>query len=173
MGMFDTIIAELECPDCKQINEREIQTKRGECVMETYYVGDTIEPFYFGDYWFDEEWYCRDCCRMAREKEEKAKIVWHKSYIHCLNGLIIEVCAERKEDQKIPDWDFIHKISRERHNHRNLLVKIDNMIKCFRRRKEREEPFPFDFGPKTLDELFDEIGQDIERVLKGEPPGWF
>ena len=62
---------------------------------------------------------------------------------------------------------------RERHNHRNLLVKIDNMIKGFRRRKEREEPLSFDFGPKTLDELFDEIGQDIERVLKGEPPGWF
>ncbi|MCK4388737.1 MAG: hypothetical protein KAV83_00690 [Desulfobacterales bacterium] len=51
-------------------------------------------------------------------------------------------------------------------------MKIDNMIKGFRKREEREEPFPFDFGPKTLDELFDKIGQDIERVLKGEAPGW-
>jgi len=42
MGMFDTIMAELECPDCKQIEEREIQTKRGPSLMETYYVGDTI-----------------------------------------------------------------------------------------------------------------------------------
>ncbi len=56
MGMFDTIMAELECPYCKQIEEREIQTKRGPSLMETYYVGDTIEPFFFGDYWFEEEW---------------------------------------------------------------------------------------------------------------------
>lgn len=26
--------------------------------METYYIGDTLEPFYLGDYWFEEEWYC-------------------------------------------------------------------------------------------------------------------
>ena len=58
MGMFDTIIGELECPECKGVREREIQTHRGPCEMGTYYIGDTLEPFYFGDYWFDEVIIC-------------------------------------------------------------------------------------------------------------------
>lgn len=173
MGMFDTIMAELECPDCKQIEEREIQTKRGPSLMENYYVGDTIEPFFFGDFWFEEEWYCKDCHRKARETDQDAKMVWHKSYVHCINGLILEVSTERKEDQKLPDWDLIHRISRERHNYRTLLVKIDNMINRFKDRKEGEDRFPFALGPKTLDELFEGIQGDIDSVLEGEAPGWF
>jgi hypothetical protein len=51
-------------------------------------------------------------------------------------------------------------------------VRIDGLIHRFRERKEGETPPIFDFGPKTLDELFDRIREDIENVLKGEPPGW-
>lgn len=32
----------------------------------------------------------------------------------------------------LPDWDMIHKISRDRHNFRSLLVKIDNKIGNFK-----------------------------------------
>ncbi|MBW1946410.1 MAG: hypothetical protein JRI33_00575 [Deltaproteobacteria bacterium] len=173
MGLFDTIRAELECFDCKQVKEREIRTERGLNLMETYYQGDTIEPFYFGDYWFEEEWYCEDCYHKAREKDENAKIAWHKSYIHCINGLIVEVSTERVEDRKLPDWELIHKISRERHNFRSLLLKIDNTIRNFRTRKDEEVRSPFDFGPKSVDELFDSIQEDIAEVLKGKAPGLF
>jgi hypothetical protein len=173
MGMFDTIIGEIECPDCKQTKEREIQTKRGPRLMETYHLGDTIEPFFFGDYWFEEEWSCEDCHRSAREKDEKAKFDWHKIYIHCLNGLIVDISNARREEEKLPDWALIHKISRDRHNFRNLLFKIDGTIKNFIERKEREARFPFDIGPKTTDELFERIQEDIAAVLKGRSPGIF
>ena len=123
MGMFDTIIGEIECPECRQTKEREIQTKRGPCLMETYHLGDTIEPFFFGDYWFEEEWYCGDCHKRAREKDENAKIDWHKVYVHCINGLIVGISNARGEEEKLPDWTLIHRISRDRHNYRNLLLK--------------------------------------------------
>jgi len=141
--------------------------------METYYRGDTIEPFYFGDYWFEEEWYCEDCHRKAREKDENIKPAWHKSYIHCLNGLIVEVSSERGEDRKLPDWDLIHQISRDRHNFRTLLLKIDNKIRNFRRRKDEEVHPLLDLGPKSVDELFDSIEEDIAGVMKGQAPGLF
>jgi len=173
MGLFDTIRAELECPDCGLIKEREIQIKHGPCVMETYYRGDTIEPFFFGDYRIEEEWYCEDCYRKARETDENAKSVWHKSYIHCINGLIIEISGKRGKDPKLPDWDLIHEISRDRHNFRSLLLRIDNQIRGFRRRTDENAHFPFDLGPKTADELFDRIEEDIAGVLKGEAPGLF
>jgi hypothetical protein len=82
MGMFDTIIEEIECPHCRQTRAREIQAKLGPCLLETYYLGDTIEPFFFGDYWFEEEWHCEDCHKRDREKDENAKFAWHKVYVH-------------------------------------------------------------------------------------------
>jgi hypothetical protein len=173
MGMFDTIMGEIECPACRQTKEREIQTKRGPCLMETYYVGDTIEPFFFGDYWFEEEWYCADCLKRATEEDENSKMDWHKVYIHCINGLIVAISNARREEEKLPDWTLIHRISKDRHNYRSLLFKIDGMISNFKRRKEGEAPFPFDIGPKTTDELFERIQEDIAEVLKGESPGFF
>jgi hypothetical protein len=173
MGLFDTIIGELECPHCKGIREREIQTKRGPCLMETYYIGDTVEPFYFGDYWFEEEWHCEDCYRRDREKDENAKPDWHKAYVHCINGLIVEISISRTEDRNLPDWDLIHRVSRDRHNYRGCLLKIDGMIKNFRSRKEEKIRFPFDIGPKTTDELFERIQADIAGILGGESPGFF
>ena len=173
MGMFDTIIGELECPECKGIREREIQTKSGPGLMETYYIGDTVEPFYFGDYWFEEEWHCQDCYRGAREKDEDAKPDWHKAYVHCINGLIVEISISRTEDRKLPDWDLIHRVSRDRHNYRELLLRIDGMIKNFQSRKVEETRFPISIGPKTMDELFERIQEDITGVMRGESPGLF
>jgi len=173
MGMFDTIMGEIECPDCRQTKEREIQTKRGACLMETYYFGDTIEPFFFGNYWFEEEWYCADCFKKARERDENLKMDWIKVYIHCINGLIVAISNVRRDEEKPPDWNLIHRISRDRHNYRSLLLRIDGMISNFKRRKEGEPPFPFDIGPKTMDELFERIQEDIAEVLKGKSPGFF
>jgi hypothetical protein len=141
--------------------------------METYRLGDTIEPFYFGDYWFEEEWYCADCRKRPRERDEHSKLGGHKVYVHCVNGLIVGISNVRDEEEKLPDWTLIHKISRDRHNYRNLLSKIDGTIRNFKSRKEGEPRFPFDLGPKTTDELFERIQEEIAHVLKGESPGLF
>ena len=54
MGMFDTIRATLTCQDCGVTAEREIQTKQGPCVLLNLEIGDTIEPFFYGEYWLEE-----------------------------------------------------------------------------------------------------------------------
>ena len=45
MGMFDTIIGELECPRCGKMKERELQTHRGPCLLDTYYIGEPLSLF--------------------------------------------------------------------------------------------------------------------------------
>lgn len=48
MGMFDTILREIGCPECRQTKEREIKTKGGPCLMDTYRFGDTIDHSFSG-----------------------------------------------------------------------------------------------------------------------------
>lgn len=60
MGLFDSIRATLACHVCGSSTEREIQTKKGPCLMLNLKVGDTIEPFFYGDYWIEEGWYCEN-----------------------------------------------------------------------------------------------------------------
>ena len=171
MGMFDTIIGELECPQCGKTKERELQTHRGPCLLDTYYLGDTIEPFYFGDYRFEEEWYCRDCYQSAREKDENAKPDWQKAYVRCINGMIVEVSMNKVEDETLPDWSLLHKISRDRHNYRSNLLKIDGMIQRFTQLNGKETHFLFDEGFKTADQVLEKIQEVIAGALSGEPPG--
>lgn len=171
--MFDTIIGELECPQCGKIKEREIQIHRGPSLLETYYIGDTIEPFYFGDYWFEEEWYCIDCYKTAREKDENAKPDWQKAYVRCINGMIVEVSNAELKEETLPDWTLIHKISRDRHNYRSTLLRIDGMIKSFSHRKKEETPFLLDTALKTADEVLEKIQEYIAGALSGKPPGLF
>jgi hypothetical protein len=63
MGLFDSIRATLSCGVCGSRAKREIQTKVGPCLMLNLEVGDIIEPFFYGDYWMEESWYCDDCQR--------------------------------------------------------------------------------------------------------------
>ena len=170
MGMFDTIIGELECPQCKKTGNREIQTHHGPSSLENFYIGDTIEPFYFGDYQFEEEWYCDDCYKAAREKDENAKPDWHKAYIHCINGMIVDVSTIKMEDEVLPDWTLIHKISRERHIYRSALTGIGNIIRSFENWKESEATHLLYMGPKSNEELIERILADIAGAFKGEPP---
>jgi len=171
MGLFDTIRATLPCPVCGSINEREIQTKKGPCALFDLEVGDTLEPFFYGDNWLEEDWDCDDC----RERTQ-AETRWHKSFIHCINGLIVEVTPEKPPQGKLPDWDLIHNLSRDRHRYRQTLRVIKNSVLAFKEGTEAGErkPHPLlDFGPKTVDELLDKIVEHVEHVEKGEPPGLF
>jgi hypothetical protein len=168
MGLFDSIWATLPCPVCGSIKEREIQTKTGLCAMFSYQIGDTIEPFFHGDYWMEERWYCDDC-RDVEQREHS-----HKAFIHCLNGLIVEVTPEKPPESKLPDWAFIHQLSSDRRRFRQTLIGIRDIILAFRERanlKETERALFLDISPKTIDELLDEIVDDIERAKKEEPPG--
>jgi len=171
MGLFDSIRVTLPCPVCGSIKRREIQTKRGPCALLSLEVGDTIEPFFYGDYWMEEEWDCEDCREQMPEEKR-----WHKAFIHCINGLIVEVTPEKPPQGKLPDWDLIHTLSRDRHRFRQTLTVIKNSISGFRERIKAGEKgrIPFlDIGPKTVDELLDKIVDDVERAERGEPPGLF
>lgn len=165
MGMFDTIRAILPCPVCGSTAEREIQTKRGPCVLLNFEVGDTIEPFFHGDYWMQERWYCEDC--QGNVPEGKRWDNPHDVFIHCLNGLIIEIVSSKPPYGKLPDWNLIHQLSRDRLRYREALCRIKNTIEGFRRRQASEEqprPALLDFGPKTVDELLERIVEQAESA---------
>jgi len=174
MGLFDSIRATLPCDVCGSSTEREIQTKAGPCLMLSLEAGDTIEPFFYGDYWMDERWHCEDCQQRMPEAER-----WQHpqmAFIHCINGLIVEVTSIKPPEGKMPDWTLVHQLSRDRHRYRETLSRIRNSVLGFRRREqtkgEKRSPL-FDIGPKTVDELFDKIVDDIERAKRGEPVGLF
>jgi hypothetical protein len=48
--------------------------------------------------------------------------------------LIVEVMPERPPQEKLPDWDLIHKLSRDRLRFRQTLSTIKNSILVFRER---------------------------------------
>lgn len=171
MGLFDTIRATLPCPACGSTKERKIQTKQGPCLMLHLEVGDTIEPFYYGDYWIEEEWDCEECREQVPEETR-----WHKVFIHCVSGLVVEVTPNRPLQGKLPEWDLIHTLSRDRRRFRETLMVIRNSILRFRERIKAggKERMPLlDIGPKTVDELLDRIVDHVERAKRGESPGWF
>ena len=172
--MFDTIRATLTCQDCGVTAEQEIQTKQGPCVLLNLEIGDTIEPFFHGDYWIEERWWCDDC----EKRKPKAKR-WDRhqtTFIHCINGLLVEVTTTKPAEGKIPDWELIHQLSRDRQRYREALTGIKNSVVSFRDRQKRKPDKRsrlFDFGPKTVDELLDGIIDRVESAKKGEPPSMF
>jgi len=174
MGLFDSIIATLPCHECGSSTEREIQTKKGPCLMLKLEIGDTIEPFFYGDGWIEEGWYCEDCQQRMPEDER-----WQHpqtAFIHCVNGLIVEVTSIKPPEGKLPDWPLVHQLSRDRLRYREALSRIRNSVLRFRRREERkaEKQSPLiDIGPKTIDELLDEIVDNVERAQRGEAVGLF
>lgn len=174
MGMFDTIRGILSCPVCGSTAEREIQTKQGPCLLLNLEIGVTIEPFFYGDYWMRERWYCKECQRKMPEDRR-----WdnpHDAFIHCLNGLIVEIASSRPPEGKLPDWNLIHRLSRDRLRYREALSRIKNTVEGFRRRQEAEDkprPALLDFGPTTVNELLDQIVEQAGSAEKGEPPGVF
>ena len=44
MGMFDSFIGQIKCPNCKNQQKTEIQFKWGECLLLDYELGDVHPP---------------------------------------------------------------------------------------------------------------------------------
>jgi len=90
--------------------------------------------------------------------------------------LIVEVTPEKPPEDKLPDWELVHQLSRDRQRYRQTLRVVRNSILRFKERlaagEEKRRPL-LDIGPKTIDELLDGIVDDVERAERGEPLGWF
>jgi len=90
--------------------------------------------------------------------------------------LIVEVLPNKPPEGKLPDWNLIHQLSRDRLRYREALSRIRNSIEGFRHRQENNN-IPrlafLDIGPKTVDELLDRIIDQVESAEKGEPPSMF
>ncbi|MCY7829867.1 hypothetical protein MOB37_18485 [Bacillus spizizenii] len=63
MGMFDSFIGQIKCPNCKNQQKTEVQFKWSECLLLDYELGDVVpgaqEGLYVEDDWFNER--CSNC----------------------------------------------------------------------------------------------------------------
>ncbi|MEC4030257.1 hypothetical protein [Bacillus subtilis] len=63
MGMFDSFIGQIKCPNCKNQQKTEVQFKWSECLLLDYELGDVVpgaqEGLYVEDDWFNEQ--CSNC----------------------------------------------------------------------------------------------------------------
>lgn len=91
MGMFDTIYAELHCPDCEAVSLQEVQTKRFECALSRYTLGDVIDKAPPGDVWLEEEWQCEAC---LEQRGDRAEVPWRPVYVHLVDGFVFEISQE-------------------------------------------------------------------------------
>jgi hypothetical protein len=95
------------------------------------------------------------------------------AFVHCVNGLIVEVTSAKPSEGKIPDGSLVHQLLRDRVQYREALSKINNSILGFRRQEEKEaekSPLPINISLKTV-ELLDKIIDDVDRVKTGKPVG--
>jgi hypothetical protein len=53
--------------------------------------------------------------------------------------LIAKVSKARGEEAQLPDWTLIRRISRDKHNYRSALERINGLMESFRSREEREK----------------------------------
>jgi len=107
MGMFDSIIAEIECPKTRKTEKNEIQIKWREQRyrdIEGFLVGDTvnnIDPEY-NNTWIKADYICQSCSPKTRQNIGGRKIefvrvrdqIWHPCYVKIENGRIASVLTE-------------------------------------------------------------------------------
>ena len=43
MGMYDNLLLEIECPECKTVKIRGVQTKVFECLLSAFHVDDVVD----------------------------------------------------------------------------------------------------------------------------------
>ena len=60
MGMFDTFWGKYKCPNCEHTVQFEEQTKRYECILEDFYLGDYVDRGN-RNYFYDFEHECPVC----------------------------------------------------------------------------------------------------------------
>lgn len=66
MGMFDSVMVPLKCPNCGDEGEKELQTKDLACEMDVYHVGDYVGTDQYR--WLDCAAGCRSKTCLAWEQ---------------------------------------------------------------------------------------------------------
>ena len=95
MGMFDSIHAELECPETKKSENQEIQIKWREHkyrVLDVFHTGEVIENICaeYDNTWIRTDYVCRSCTPSVRVEDQRR----HFCYIRIEDSRVIEVLSE-------------------------------------------------------------------------------
>ena len=116
MGMFNSIYADILCPDKNEISKNtEIQIKwqiREARLLNHYRQGDYLEDLEdeFNDNWIRTEYICEACSKHTSYKEltfittEDQK--WHFVFVNIRQGRIEQILTT-EEFQKIDVKDFV------------------------------------------------------------------
>ena len=101
MGLFDTIIAELECPEKNKREEEEIQIKWSpRRMLNVYHIGDVVDLDKNYSLWIKEDYVCNCCSKKTKGRfgsyigvEDQKR---HDCYIRIEKNKITSVLPERK-----------------------------------------------------------------------------
>lgn len=101
MGLFDTINANLTCPETRKTAVVDIQIKWQDMPGLNYHtIGDRLPYVAKGRYWVRKDYLCDTCStRQSRAKGEKraeGAYFFHDAYIHLTNSTIAEVLSEEE-----------------------------------------------------------------------------
>ena len=86
MGLYDSFYAEYVCPYCKQKSLIEAQTKRYECVLAKWMLGDEVEDTNKGDEILRLNGFCQSHKCMSRVENNGFGMVFLVR-IHVENGI--------------------------------------------------------------------------------------
>lgn len=170
MGMYDSIYAELICPDCGIEDWQEIQTKRFECALMRYSVGDVLPEAPAGELWLEEAWFC-DRCKQRRAGERRKKAKTQPVFVHLVDGFIVEVTRDRGADKPVELAQLVKvlQVSAKRGTEYRLeLSSLYHFIKNTRYSlsKDNEESKPHRMHlPLTETELLDRVLKSLSKVL--------
>jgi hypothetical protein len=103
MGMFDSIYAELECPETKKSEKQEIQIKwRDFRLLENFKTGDKIKDIWlqYNNAWIRANYLCGSCSKKTKGKNwdyiKANDQRWHYCFVRIENKKIASVLAEKE-----------------------------------------------------------------------------
>lgn len=180
MGMFDSFLIRLKCPNCKKVDLQEIQTKAFANILANYHIGDIVENSPIGEFWLKEEWWCESCLNKKLDKHKYE----HTIYLRLIDGLFIGVYSESEyyeQRKRSPDTYEIMQLYRQSAykgtNRRTLIQRIYGLIMQAKTHWKNKESKPANENKlenfilptaQNSDELVDGILQIIEEYKKQE-----
>lgn len=102
MGMFDMIIAELECPETSESKQTEIQIKWREVRnLKPYRIGDILDELFpeYNNAWIRTDYVCPSCSPKTKSKHgEFIKVEdqrRHYCYVRVEDSRLVAVISEK------------------------------------------------------------------------------